>query len=60
MPDRRFDPLPMTYAELLPELLRLGFVELRTMAPLTKIPPGYDVNVRCDFHSGAQGHHIEN
>ncbi|KAI5408748.1 hypothetical protein KIW84_054545 [Lathyrus oleraceus] len=40
MPDRCFDPLPTTYAELLPELLRLGFVELRTMAPLTKIPPG--------------------
>jgi hypothetical protein len=50
----------MTYAELLPELLRLGFVELRTMAPLTKIPPGYDANVRCDFHSGAPGHYIEN
>ncbi|KAI5382510.1 hypothetical protein KIW84_070080 [Lathyrus oleraceus] len=60
MPDRRFDPLPMTYAELLPELLRLGFVELRTMALLTKIPAGYDANVRCDFHSGAPGHHIEN
>ncbi|KAI5420950.1 hypothetical protein KIW84_044701 [Lathyrus oleraceus] len=60
MPDRRFDPLPMTYAELLPELLRLGFVELRTMGPVTKIPAGYDANVRCDFHSGAPGHHIEN
>ena len=60
MPDRHFDPLPMTYAELLPELLRLKFVELRTMAPLTRIPAGYDANVRCDFHSGAPGHHIEN
>ncbi|KAI5437590.1 hypothetical protein KIW84_023633 [Lathyrus oleraceus] len=59
MPERRFDPLPMTYAELLPELLRLGFVELRTMAPPTVLPPGYDANVRCDFHSGAPGHHIE-
>ncbi|KAI5405471.1 hypothetical protein KIW84_052309 [Lathyrus oleraceus] len=60
MPDRHFDMLPMTYAELLPELLRLKFVELRTMAPLTRIPAGYDANVRCDFHSGAPGHHIEN
>ncbi|KAI5390035.1 hypothetical protein KIW84_075385 [Lathyrus oleraceus] len=60
MTDRCFDPLPMTYAELLPELLRLGFVKLRTMAPLKKIPAGYDANVRCDFHSGAPGHHIEN
>ncbi|XP_050910855.1 uncharacterized protein LOC127126039 [Lathyrus oleraceus] len=58
-PDRRFDPLPMSYAELLPELLRLGFVELRTMAPPTVLPPGYDANVRCDFHSGAPGHNIE-
>ncbi|KAI5397266.1 hypothetical protein KIW84_063185 [Lathyrus oleraceus] len=57
--DRRFDPLPMTYAELLPELLRLGFVELRTMATPTVLPPGYDANVRCDFHSGAPGHHTE-
>ncbi|XP_050915874.1 uncharacterized protein LOC127130967 [Lathyrus oleraceus] len=57
--DRRFDPLPMTYAELLPELLRLGFVELRTMAPPTVLPPGYDANVRCDFHSGAPGHNIK-
>jgi hypothetical protein len=60
MPDRHFDTLPMTYAELLPELLRLKFVELRTMAPLTRIPAGYDANVRCDFHSGVPGHHIEN
>ncbi|KAI5446415.1 hypothetical protein KIW84_014300 [Lathyrus oleraceus] len=58
-PDRRFDPLPMSYAELLPELLRLGFVELRTMATPTVLPPGYDANVRCDFHSGAPGHHTE-
>ena len=49
----------MTYTELLPELLRLGFVELRTMAPPTVLPPGYDANVRCDFHSGAPGHHTE-
>jgi len=59
MPDRRFDSLPMSYAELLPELLRLGLVELRTMAPPTVLPPGYDANVRCDFHSGAPGHHTE-
>ncbi|KAI5426567.1 hypothetical protein KIW84_032125 [Lathyrus oleraceus] len=38
----------MTYAELLPELLRLGFVELCTMASLTKIPPGYDANDPID------------
>ncbi|KAI5410284.1 hypothetical protein KIW84_055689 [Lathyrus oleraceus] len=49
----------MSYAELLPELLRLGLVELRTMAPPTVLPPGYDANVRCDFHSGAPGHHTE-
>ncbi|XP_050902728.1 uncharacterized protein LOC127115167 [Lathyrus oleraceus] len=29
------------------------------MAPPTVLPPGYDANVRCDFHSGAPGHHIE-
>ena len=49
----------MSYTELLPELLKLGMIELRTMAPPTVLPPGYDANVRCDFHSGAPGHHTE-
>ena len=30
------------------------------MAPLTRIPAGYDANVRCNFHYGTPGHHIEN
>ncbi|XP_050896783.1 protein disulfide-isomerase [Lathyrus oleraceus] len=29
------------------------------MAPPTVLPPGYDANIRCDFHSGAPGHHTE-
>lgn len=24
------------------------------------LPPGYDVNARCEFHSGAPGHSTEN
>ena len=36
-------------------------VQLRTLAPPTgKLPNGYDVNAKCDFHSGAPGHTIEN
>ena len=50
----------MPYAELLQVLLRLQLVEKRKLAPLTGTPPaGYNISERCDFHSGAPGHNIE-
>lgn len=30
------------------------------MNPPTVIPPNYDVNARCEFHSGEPGHGTEN
>ena len=60
-PERKLDPIPMSYAQLLPQLLAGQLVQLREMGPPpTELPRGYDVNVRCEFHSGAPGHSIEN
>jgi hypothetical protein len=59
--DRRFDTLPMSYAQLLSSLQQLQLVQLRTLAPpVGRLPVGYDANARCSFHSGAPGHNIEN
>ena len=61
MMDRRFDTLPMSYAQLLPSLQQLQLVQLCTLAPpVGRLPVGYDANARCSFHSGAPGHNIEN
>jgi len=61
MMDRRFDTLPMSYAQLLSSLQQLQLVQLRTLAPpIGRLPVGYDANARCSFHSGAPGHNIEN
>ncbi|XP_058741044.1 uncharacterized protein LOC131613387 [Vicia villosa] len=59
-PERDFDPIPMTYAQVLPYLLDLKLVQLRTLATPAKLPANWDANTRCEFHSGAPGHSIEN
>src|SRR3954464_1036769 len=59
-PERRIDPVPMPYAQLLPQLLAGQLVQLREMGPPpSPLPLGYDANARCEFHSGAPGHTIE-
>ncbi|XP_058757655.1 uncharacterized protein LOC131630928 [Vicia villosa] len=60
LPERAFDPIPMTYAQVLPYLLDLNLVQLRTLATPAKLPPNWDANARCEFHSGSPGHNIEN
>ena len=51
----------MSYAQLLPQLLANQLVQLRELGPtLNPLPQGYDVSARCEFHSGAPGHTIEN
>ncbi|XP_014521831.1 uncharacterized protein LOC106778386 [Vigna radiata var. radiata] len=55
-----FTPIPMTYAKLLPDLLRNNLIKVcptRSVRPL--YPKNYDINVRCDYHEGARGHSIE-
>ncbi|XP_050877338.1 uncharacterized protein LOC127081095 [Lathyrus oleraceus] len=60
-PERRFDPVPMPYSHILPYLLRGSLVQLRELGPPPAIlPPDYDANARCEFHSGAPGNSIEN
>jgi hypothetical protein len=62
MNDRQFDRPPVTYSFLLKKLKDLGLVQLRTLAPVRpdQRPPSYDENARCEFHSGAPGHNVEN
>ena len=51
----------MSYTQLLPQFLAGQLVQLRVLAPPpAELPRGYDVNARCEFHSGAPGHSIEN
>ncbi|KAI5426813.1 hypothetical protein KIW84_032299 [Lathyrus oleraceus] len=62
MNDRHFDRPPVTYSFLFKKLQDLGLVQLRTLAPLRpdQRPANYDENAKCEFHSGAPGHNIEN
>src|SRR3954469_10587393 len=60
IPQRILNPIPIPYAQLLPCLLELQLVELRELATHEKLPPNFDTNARCEFHSGAPGHDVEN
>ena len=62
MNDRHFDMPPVTYSFLLKKLTDLGLVQLRTLAPLRpdQRPANYHENAKCEFHSGAPGHNVEN
>lgn len=51
----------MPYSHILPYMLRRSLVQLRELVPIPVVlPPGYNVNARCEFHSGAPGHSIKN
>ncbi|XP_058764798.1 uncharacterized protein LOC131638262 [Vicia villosa] len=50
----------MTYAQVLPYLLDLNLVQLRTLATPAKLPASWDANARFEFHSWSPGHNIEN
>jgi len=55
-----FMPIPMTYIELLPNLISNGLVVVCPLKPLQPLyPKGYDANVKCDYHGGAAGHSTE-
>ena len=59
--DRHFNKPPVTYASLFKKLKDLGLVQPRMLTLLKpdQRPASYDENVRCEFHAGAPGHHIE-
>ncbi|KAI5406078.1 hypothetical protein KIW84_052722 [Lathyrus oleraceus] len=53
----------MPYSVLLPKLIDMNLVTLRTLAPPVdpnNLPRGYDVNAIYAFHSNAPGHTIDN
>jgi len=56
-----FTPIPMTYTELLPDLLKSALV---VICPARIIQPPYsryyDVNAKCEYHGGEVGHSTEN
>jgi len=51
----------MSYTKLLLTLLQRAIVAISPMKPLQPpYPKFYDANAKCDYHSGAVGHSIEN
>ncbi|XP_039684985.1 uncharacterized protein [Medicago truncatula] len=57
----QIDPIPVTYAELLPGLLRNNSVQTIAPSPIPeKLPTWYRMDQTCAFHQGGRGHNIEN
>ena len=56
-----YDPIPMSYAELLPALVQKKLVHTR---PPPAVPSSlswyYKADQTCAFHQGAPGHSVEN
>ncbi|KAK8683070.1 hypothetical protein V6N13_039138 [Hibiscus sabdariffa] len=54
-----FMPIPIRYEELFPKLLESRLVVPRYMAPTQPpYPPWFNPNLKCDYHAGNPGHHI--
>ncbi|KAK9010716.1 hypothetical protein V6N11_043586 [Hibiscus sabdariffa] len=54
-----FMPIPIRYEELFPQLVESRLVAPRYMAPTQPpYPPWFNLNVKCDYHAGNPGHHI--
>ncbi|MCI14371.1 hypothetical protein A2U01_0035502, partial [Trifolium medium] len=56
----QFDPIPMSYTELLPALIEKNLIQTRAPPPVpTKLPWWYRSDLFCAFHQGAPGHDID-
>jgi len=56
-PRMQFDPIPMTYAELLPILLQKNLVQTRVPPQVpNELPVWYQPDLSCAFHQGAPDH----
>ncbi|KAA0055069.1 RNA-directed DNA polymerase (Reverse transcriptase), Ribonuclease H-like protein [Cucumis melo var. makuwa] len=52
----KFDPIPMTYTELLPQLIQNRQLTPIPMIPIQPpYPKWYDSNAQCDYHAGGVG-----
>ncbi|KAK9045150.1 hypothetical protein V6N11_059039 [Hibiscus sabdariffa] len=51
----------MRYEELFPQLVESRLVAPRYIMPVQPpYPAWYNLNVKCDYHAGLVGHHIDN
>ena len=56
-----YDPIPMSYAELLPALIQKKLVQTRPPPAIpSPLPWYYKADQTCAFHQGAPGHSVEN
>ena len=56
----RWDPIPITYAELFPKLIDNGsIVQIQGRPRKPPFPQWYDITTRCNYHSGVSGHFVE-
>ncbi|KAK2385733.1 hypothetical protein QL285_059699 [Trifolium repens] len=56
-----FDSIPIPYGQLFPHLVHNRMVIPRALKPMTApFPVWYDLKANCEYHSGAEGHTIEN
>ena len=53
-------PIPVKYADLLPQFLEKNLVQTKAPPPVpARLPAWYRPDLFCDFHQGAPGHDIE-
>ncbi|KAK2382101.1 hypothetical protein QL285_069655 [Trifolium repens] len=56
-----FDPIPVSYSQLLPYLVHNGMVTPEALRPRTApFPVWYDTKAKCAYHADAEGHSTDN
>ncbi|KAK2414832.1 hypothetical protein QL285_037374 [Trifolium repens] len=56
-----FDPIPVSYSQLLPYLVHNGMVTPEALRPMTALfPVWYDTKAKCEYHAGTEGHSTDN
>ena len=57
----RWDPMPITYTELFPKLVKMGHIKPVQLAPLSPpFPRWYNAHTQCDYHGRNPGHPTKN
>jgi len=56
-----FDPIPMTYTELLPQLMKKSLIAPVPAQPMQPMyPKWFDLNAKCEYHGEATSYSTEN